>query len=195
MPVVKRYSLVFWLFWQAQFISSITGLISLLWEIIWSQAIAGFEHTTTWFFDGGIVHALTIILQLRSYIACLIIFSGDAIWQKSYNSFMRYLLIITRNKLIVTHSIICGTLSLFAAVSLALRLNVADPWHECNRTLYGPDSGVHGIRFARDGWGSIGATFSMKLLPWSLETFVFLGCNQKFYILGWHELWDWWSEN
>jgi hypothetical protein len=37
------------------------------------------EHTTTWLFDGGIVLALTIILQLRSDIACLIVFLGDAI--------------------------------------------------------------------------------------------------------------------
>jgi hypothetical protein len=40
---------------------------------------------------------------------------------------MRYLLIITRNKLIVTHSIICEPLSLFAVVSLTLRLNISDP--------------------------------------------------------------------
>jgi hypothetical protein len=110
-------------------------------------------HTTTWPFDGGIIHALAIILQLQSDIACLIFFSGDAIWQRFYNSFMRYLLIITRIKLIVTHSIICQSLSLLAAVSLTLRLNIADPWHECNRTPHGPDSGVHGIRFTRDWWG------------------------------------------
>jgi hypothetical protein len=30
-------------------------------------------------FDRGIVHALTIVLQLRSDIACLIFSSGDAI--------------------------------------------------------------------------------------------------------------------
>jgi hypothetical protein len=107
------------------------------------------EHTTVWLFDGGVVHALTIILQLRSDIVCLIFFSRDAIWQRFYTSFMRYLLIITHNKLIVVHSIICELLSLFAAVSLTLQLNITGPWHECNRTPYGPDSGVHGIRFAR----------------------------------------------
>jgi hypothetical protein len=111
------------------------------------------EQTITRLFDGGIVHALTIILQLRRDIACLIFFSGDAIWQRFYNSFMKYLLIITRNKLIVTRSIICEPLSLFAAVSLTLWLNIRDPWHECNRTPYGLDSGVHGIRFTRDWWG------------------------------------------
>jgi hypothetical protein len=111
------------------------------------------EHTATWLFDGGVVHALTIILQLRSDIACLIFFSGDAIWQRLYNPFMRYLLIITRNKLIVTHLIICERLSLFAALNLTLWLNIADPWHEHNRTSCGSDSRVHGIRFARDWWG------------------------------------------
>jgi hypothetical protein len=153
------------------------------------------EHTTTWLFDWGIVHALRIILQLRSDIACLIVFSGDAISQRFYNSFMRYLLEITRNKFIVTHPIICEPLSLFAAVSLTLRLNIANPWHEYNNTPYSPDSGVYGIRFARDWWGQGDrGTFSMKLLPWLCGDLRFLGCNQKFYIFRWHKLWDWWSK-
>jgi hypothetical protein len=45
-----------------------------------------------------------------------------------------------------------------------------------------------------DGDKAIGATFSMKFLPWSCGDLCFLGCNQKFCIFGWHKLWDWWSE-
>jgi hypothetical protein len=85
---------------------------------------------------------------------------------KFYNSFMRYLLIITRNKLIVTHSIICEPLSLFAAVSLTLRLNITDPWHECNRTLMVLILESIGLGSREtNGDKAISATFSMKLLP------------------------------
>jgi hypothetical protein len=45
-----------------------------------------------------------------------------------------------------------------------------------------------------DGDKVIGATFSMNLSLWSCGDLCFLGCNQKFYIFGWHKLWDWWSE-
>jgi hypothetical protein len=153
------------------------------------------EHTTTWLFDESIVHTLTIILQSRSDIVCLIVFSGDAIWQRFHNSFMRYLLIITRNKLIVTYSIICEPLSLFAAVSLTLRLNIADPWYECNRTPYGPDSGVHGIRFARDWWGwGDERNFFNEIVAVIVWRSLFFRSQSKIYIFGWHKLWDWWSE-
>jgi hypothetical protein len=152
------------------------------WLFSWLRSRENLERThDNWPFDGGIVHALAIILQLRSDIACLIFFSRDAIWQRVYNSFMRYLLIITRNKLIAAHSIICEPLSLFAVVSLTLRLTIAGPWHECNRTPYGPDSEVHGIRSARD---LMGIRRSVQLFQWNrcrdrVEIFVFFRLQSK----------------
>jgi hypothetical protein len=84
---------------------------------------------------------------------------------------MKYLLVITRNKLIGTHSIICEPLSLFAAVSLTLQLN--EIALHMVLILESMGSGSREI----DGDKAIGATFSMKLLPPSCGDLCLSGCK------------------
>jgi hypothetical protein len=146
-------------------------------------------------FDGGIVHALTIILQLRLDLACLIFFSRDAIWQRFYNSFFRCLLASpgtnwsSHIQFFVSH---CHCLARWAWLSDWMlqipRMNVIALHIVLILESMGSD-----LR-ETDGDKAIGAAFSMTLLLWSCGNLCFLGCNQKFYIFEWHKLWDWWSE-
>jgi hypothetical protein len=144
-----------------------------------------FKHTTNWLCDRGIVHELTIILQLRSDSACLIFFSGmqfdkgstirswDICWSSPATNWSSHI------QLFASH---CHCLPQWAWLSdwilkipgmnvIALHMVLI---------LESMGSGSREI----DGDKAIGTTFSMKLLPWSCGDLCLLGCNQKFYIFG-----------